>query len=68
LEITAIGPNAWSTGGVPRIFRHCTFEGFSKDAGPTSGALPDNIGLLDGNIPSWWIEGILTWRQLSTAR
>jgi hypothetical protein len=67
LEIVNQGPNAWSAGGVPRTFRHCTFEGFAKDAGPSGGALADNIGLLDGGKPSWWIEGTLTWRQLSTA-
>lgn len=53
--------------GAPAFYPNCTFEGFTKDPSPDSGALPDNVGLLDGANPSWWIEGVLQFYQLSTA-
>lgn len=53
-------------GGVPRVYPSCTFEGFSKDPSDYGGPLPDLVGLLDGNVPSWWIMGTLQFRQLIT--
>lgn len=53
-------------GGLQRTYQACTFQGFEKDPENTGGPLPDNIGLLDGTKPSWWVHGTLTWYQLST--
>lgn len=50
-----------TTPGIPRTFKHCTFEGFEMgELGP----LPDESGSLDGVTQSWWCEGILRWYQL----
>jgi hypothetical protein len=57
-----VSRGAW--GGVPRTFRNCTFEGFAKDQSPDSGPLADQVGTLDGANPSWWVRGVLAWRQL----
>ena len=51
-------------GGTPRTYPNCTFEGFSKAETPDSGPLPDNLGTLDGSNPSWWVAGIVSFRQL----
>lgn len=53
-------------GGVPREYPNTTFEGFTKDGGDDSGPLPDNVGLLDGTTPSWWVDGTLVFHQLLT--
>jgi len=53
-------------GGVPMEFPNCTFEGFTKDGSDDAGPLADMVGLLDGVTPSWWIKGMLMFRQLST--
>lgn len=50
-----------TTPGIPRTFKHCTFEGFTMDE---KGPLPDETGSLDGATPSWWCEGVLQWYQL----
>lgn len=53
-------------GGLNRVYEFCTFEGFTEDPSPDSGPLPDNAGTLDGTTPSWWVDGWLAFRQLST--
>ncbi len=58
--------NALPYGGVPRVFPNCTFEGFAKGQSPDTGPLADNVGLLDGTKPSWWVQGVLQFHQLST--
>ena len=51
--------------GVDAEYPNCTFEGFFKDPSPDAGPLPDYVGLLDGYTPSWWVRGVLVFRQLS---
>ncbi len=66
-----VGGNATLTivkgpfGGLPDSYPACTFHGFDRDPSDDAGPLPDKTGLLDGNIPSWWIEGTLKFYQLT---
>jgi len=61
--VLAIGAGAY--GGLLRTYKNCTFEGFNKDPQDDGGPLPDITGLLDGAVPSWWVDGTLLFRQLS---
>jgi len=61
--VLAIAAGAY--GGLIRNYKNCTFEGFSKSPSDDAGPLPDITGLLDGAVPSWWVDGTLSFRQLS---
>ena len=47
------------SGTISRVFRDCTFEGFTIETGP----LPDVAGTL-GTAGGWFVVGTLRWYQL----
>ena len=47
------------TGAVPRLFKYCTFHGFTPDP---LGPMPD----VAGTVPGFWCAGVLRWFQLTS--
>lgn len=45
-----------TTTPFPRVYKHCTFEGFSRDP---LGPMPD----LAGTVPGFWCRGVLRFFQ-----
>lgn len=50
-----------------RKFMDCVFLGFEEQPvdGDSSGPIPDEGGMLNDGLYTWWIQGTLKWIQLN---